>query len=275
MSNLVASDASPLLRLLRPGIDSPPIFFAPGFNAAAETLQELAERIEASYPVYGLEYKAVTSRSGLYTEETVQALFDAIRRAQPQGPYLLVGYSLGGLLALGTATRLAEQGEKRILLVLIETYPHVKYWPFKEWVRFLMARALLHGRALLSTPITQVPRYIVHRAFLFWRRLHDRAGPTEDRSAADLRGESREVQHIQSVHADYHPTYYGGKVTFVRSQLHASHFPNLPNAIWRQWAKNVEVYTLPGDHLGFMGSGSQIQKLADQIMSSVRTVESG
>ncbi len=46
-----------------------------------------------------------------------------LRSIQPQGPYHLLGYSLGGTLAHGIAARLQQQGETVSFLGLLDTYP--------------------------------------------------------------------------------------------------------------------------------------------------------
>lgn len=46
-----------------------------------------------------------------------------VRRLQPQGPYRLLGYSLGGTVAQGIAARLRAQGETVEFLGLLDTYP--------------------------------------------------------------------------------------------------------------------------------------------------------
>ncbi|WP_406850166.1 amino acid adenylation domain-containing protein [Chromobacterium phragmitis] len=46
-----------------------------------------------------------------------------LRRMQPQGPYHLIGYSLGGTVAQAMAARLRQQGEEVAFLGLLDTYP--------------------------------------------------------------------------------------------------------------------------------------------------------
>lgn len=46
-----------------------------------------------------------------------------IRRLQPSGPYYLLGYSLGGTLALALAAQLQQEGEQVAFLGLLDTYP--------------------------------------------------------------------------------------------------------------------------------------------------------
>jgi nonribosomal peptide synthetase DhbF len=56
---------------------------------------------------------------------------DQIRNIQPGGPYHLLGYSFGGLVAFGIAHRLQVQGEQIALLGLLDSYPFDQ-WTFRR-----------------------------------------------------------------------------------------------------------------------------------------------
>jgi len=56
-------------------------------------------------------------------DEMCERHLATIRSVQPQGPYHLLGYSLGGTLAHGIAARLQQQGEAVKFLGLLDTYP--------------------------------------------------------------------------------------------------------------------------------------------------------
>ena len=45
---------------------------------------------------------------------------------QPLGPYILIGYSFGGLIALEMAQRLTEEGKQVALLTFVDTYPAIR-----------------------------------------------------------------------------------------------------------------------------------------------------
>jgi nonribosomal peptide synthetase DhbF len=58
------------------------------------------------------------------TVENVAAEYlSIIRRVQPTGPYNLLGWSFGGLVAHAIATQLQAQGEEVTLLALLDSYP--------------------------------------------------------------------------------------------------------------------------------------------------------
>ena len=56
-------------------------------------------------------------------EEMGMDYLTQIRKIQPSGPYYLLGWSLGGLVAYSIATCLQEQGEQVALLALLDAYP--------------------------------------------------------------------------------------------------------------------------------------------------------
>jgi thioesterase domain-containing protein len=58
-------------------------------------------------------------------EEMALDYLSRIREIQPSGPYRLLGWSFGGLVAHAMATRLQDQGEEVDLLVLLDAYPPV------------------------------------------------------------------------------------------------------------------------------------------------------
>ena len=51
----------------------------------------------------------------------------------------------------------------------------------------------------------------------------------------------------------YRPRYYRGVIKFVRAEV-SSGFPVNAAAVWAPLAENVEVVTVPGDHLGMIAT---------------------
>ena len=56
-------------------------------------------------------------------DEVCKRHLDTMRNIQPRGPYRLLGYSLGGVVAQAIAARLVEEGEEVDFLGLLDTYP--------------------------------------------------------------------------------------------------------------------------------------------------------
>jgi len=76
-------------------------------------------------PVYGLQSPALQERGELpqTIDEWADHYVHLIRRTQPSGPYHLVGWSLGGIIAHAVAVRLQRAGEDVPTLAVLDAYP--------------------------------------------------------------------------------------------------------------------------------------------------------
>ncbi|WP_040511733.1 polyketide synthase Pks13 [Gordonia soli] len=95
------------------GDPTPVLLFHPagGNTSAYETL---LKRLPDSQPVIGFDRVEGT------IEERVRQYLPRLREVQPHGPYVLVGWSLGGGLAYGCAQVLREEGEDVAFVGLID-----------------------------------------------------------------------------------------------------------------------------------------------------------
>ncbi|MGW0811515.1 alpha/beta fold hydrolase, partial [Nonomuraea sp. NPDC002799] len=78
-------------------------------------------------PVYALQAPGLSDpeRIARSAEDLVADYLRQIRSAQPQGPYTLLGWSIGGIIAHMLAVRLQEEGEEVALLALLDSYPRI------------------------------------------------------------------------------------------------------------------------------------------------------
>lgn len=82
--------------------------------------------------IYGLQATGGGDELPASFEALVQAYVERVRRQQPQGPYRLLGWSLGGALAQAMAVQLREQGEEVELLALMDSYPAEHFAGWRE-----------------------------------------------------------------------------------------------------------------------------------------------
>ncbi len=85
----------------------------------------VARRLAGVRDVYGLQCHGISP--GNEPDRTVEAMaaryVEAITTAQPDGPYEVVGYSLGGLIAFEVARQLAAAGRPVALVGILDTAP--------------------------------------------------------------------------------------------------------------------------------------------------------
>jgi thioesterase domain-containing protein len=237
----------PPLLLLKAGPDSPPIFIAHGIGGTVFGFFHLVNKIETSHSIYGMQARGIDGVNKPFTTIEAMAQFhlDAIKELQPAGPYMLIGYSLGGLVALEIAQRLLAGGGKVALLALADSYPHKNHLSARQR-RHLSLRATKrrvgslmksaqgktrtraasdhdrnpgHGSRHFAPPTDGVPQWMEDAADVAWER--------------------------------YDPQFYPGTIKFVKAQI-STYFPDDPVAVWSHLAADFEVETVPGDHVGMI-----------------------
>ncbi|MEZ0068065.1 amino acid adenylation domain-containing protein [Streptacidiphilus sp. MAP12-20] len=84
----------------------------------------LLRHLGPDQPVYGLQARGFTSPAGdLTIEDLVQDYLAQIRSVQPHGPYRLLGWSFGGVVAHALAAELQTADESVELLAILDGYP--------------------------------------------------------------------------------------------------------------------------------------------------------
>ncbi|MBX3301083.1 MAG: amino acid adenylation domain-containing protein [Nitrospira sp.] len=101
----------------------PPLYCIDPTGTMVSVYEPMAQALAEDQPAYGVELRNIfglsSERTSIMTLAKEQAL--AIRHHQPKGPYYLIGWSLGGCLALAIAHFLEEQGQTIEFLGILDT----------------------------------------------------------------------------------------------------------------------------------------------------------
>jgi acetoacetyl-CoA synthetase len=242
---------SPLV-LAKPGSGTPPFFLVHGMGGSVMQLAQLGKLIDYEGPVYNIQPRGLDGidRPLDSVDEMATYYLKSISEIQPHGPYLLAGYSFGGLVALTMAQRLIEAGHKVALLAFLDSYAIPITWPLviRLGVRARRVRDRLSW--LLKAPIGDKLAFIRFRL----RRAADRnfAPPVQQwLSTEDLAvpAAMRSVQNgLMEALARYRPNFYSGKITFVQPSKALHIFPRNPRSVWGPHAAEIEILSTPGDH---------------------------
>ena len=120
----------PLLVPMRTSGDGPPLFCIHPIEGTVFGYVPLVRILETHQPVYGI--RAAGSESGetpaTGVTEMAAEYVQAIRLAQPQGPYHLCGWSMGGLIAYEMARMLRRDGDEVAFLAILDQGPHAALW---------------------------------------------------------------------------------------------------------------------------------------------------
>jgi thioesterase domain-containing protein/acyl carrier protein len=117
-------DLEPLLPL-RPVGPATPVFCISPAGGLAWSYAGLTRYIPPEHPLFGLQDPGLTKPQDvdLDVAQLAEHHVEQIRRVRPAGPYHLVGWSAGGLVAHEMAVRLQADGQRVGLLAVLDAYP--------------------------------------------------------------------------------------------------------------------------------------------------------
>jgi acyl transferase domain-containing protein/thioesterase domain-containing protein len=123
-----------------------PFFLVAGMYGNIMNLRHLAGHLGVDRPVWGIQARGLDGKTAPH--ETFEAMASdylrEVREVQPHGPYLIGGYSGGGITAYEMAQQLSAAGEEVALLVFLDTpttrEPELTYPKRLELARQRIAR---------------------------------------------------------------------------------------------------------------------------------------
>src|SRR5690554_5798698 len=100
-----------------------PFFLVAGMFGNVLNLRHLAQLLGQDRPVWGLQARGLFGDAPPHRrlDEAARDYIAELRQVQPHGPYLLGGFSGGGITAWEMARQLQAEGEEVALLAMLDT----------------------------------------------------------------------------------------------------------------------------------------------------------
>ncbi len=193
----------------------------------------LAQRLGRERPFYGIRSRGLHGEPDLpgRLEDMAAEYVAAIREIQPCGPYLLGGWSAGGLVALEMAQQLAAAGESIRMLALLDTSPETAddpNWADKPGAEYGLDLSLEELAKL--GPDEQLPYLWQHALSL---GLIESGVPME--FARQVLDDLKRIFHHHMVLTDrYVVRPYPGPITLIRPSDAPFAVPTPPDRGWRR-----------------------------------------
>jgi acetoacetyl-CoA synthetase len=257
----------PPLVLLKDGSAKPPLFMTHGLGGSVIDFFQVVKHIWTPNPIQGMQARGIDGMEEPFNriEDMAQFYLDAIRQVQPRGPYLLAGYSLGGLVTFEMAQRLTADGEKVALLAMLDSYPDIRYLSLTQRAQLVARLTTRRATTAMKLPVGEAVSLIIRPSRR--RAVAPKVSyqPPVNVSLSPAMQRARECAYLALTR--YKPKFYPGKIRFVRAEI-PTDFPADPTAVWAHQASEFEVETVPGDHLGIMST--HYEKLASAISRYVQ-----
>ncbi|CAL9433642.1 amino acid adenylation domain-containing protein [Streptomyces sp. enrichment culture] len=247
------TEAFETLLPIRPDGTREPLFFLHGGVGLSWPYLGLVEHLSEEFPVYGFQASGIITEAPL--PESIPDMADAyVRRMleiQPEGPYHLLGWSFGGLLAHAAATRLEGLGHRVALLVNLDSYPVPEPGGIPD-DRALLAKILEYCGYDAAAFAGGEPtlREVLE---LFRRDANPLAGLDEEQLARLL----GVVRRHAVLSAEFVPDRFGGDVLFLSAEQ-GTDADSPTVAVWEPYiAGRVTHRTIASDHDGMMRPAPQ------------------
>ncbi len=289
-----SKDASLLVGFNTSGT-KPPFFCVHPSDGTVYCYLELARALGTDQPFYAVQAPGVDGAGQPFADLKMMAAcyIQHIRSVQPEGPYLISGWSMGGVVAYEIAQQLEAQGQKVAILALLDAGSQL---PRKQQAQ---ARKL----AAIGQRMPQKFSYTgVQRLGLGDQLEHLLADARSNDVELELNQLTGTILTTLSAHAQartaYKPEPYAGRITLFRAtdqsfiEDDASAKPKRwahprrrsLSRLWQmrqlkaeaarradptmQWtglaAEGVDVHVVPGDHLTMLRK-PHVQVLADTL----------
>ncbi len=261
---------------LQPEGSRPPLFCIHPVGGNVLCYVELARALGPGQPVYGVQ-ATPSAADDTAPPETLEAVasryVSALRQVQPAGPYQLLGWSLGGVLAFEMARQLQDAGQRVALLALLDSFAPGPQRPELQaaqseaaMLRWFLSdltrqRDAATAAALPSEGLTDL------RAAL--SLLSDRGLLPSDTDEAQLAALYSLFRRNLRLILDYQPGPYGGPVLLLRA---ASAGSAAPDPGWQRLCSGpLELGELPGDHYTILsppGVGAVARHLSTRLLGT-------
>ncbi|MDF3414227.1 KR domain-containing protein [Sulfitobacter sp. M57] len=261
--------------------DAPPLFIVAGMFGNVLNLRHLALPFASERRVFGVQARGLIGDSEPHRDVGAAArdYLAEMQRLQPEGPYLIAGYSGGGIMAYEMAQQLRDAGHAVGVLAMFDTPLPVRP-PLSKPDKALIKLAELK---------TKGPGYLVEWAQNRWAwEMRKRKGEAVSDVPAGAEFNNLKIQNafLEAV-GKYRTPDWDGPLTLFRPALDL-HWPVTGGRFvskereyvfedndWRHYATHLEVIEVPGDHDSMM-LAPNVTTLAQELREVIgRALEEG
>jgi thioesterase domain-containing protein/acyl carrier protein len=257
---------------------NPPFFAIHGGDGNVLFYRQLSEFLGKEQPFYGFQAQGLDGNPR--TETSIEAIaayyLREIRNVQPHGPYLLGGYSFGGLLSYEIARELRAAGEEVALLALFDTpnpgnRPRARSWmqvaPYR--IPRLLSRGVTLGDIFEYSAAHIGGKFGVQ--LLKWNERYQTLAMRGHGDPAKLLALRMRTAHC-CASLVYKPRPYAGKITLFRSLNQPIDFEVQADLGWSSVAQGaVEVHDVPGSHTTLFSDDRTVRILAKKVAECIKS----
>ncbi|KQR67624.1 non-ribosomal peptide synthetase [Pedobacter sp. Leaf176] len=258
-----------------------PIYIVHGQGMNIIVFKPLAKEIDPERPIYGLQPKGLNPEIEPFTtiEEIAADYVSEILANNPSGPYLIMGYSSGGTIALEMSHQMEKMGKKISFMGLLDTYFDGESYTqlatghkHKEILERTF-KFIGFGFVYLFRHPKEFLRHKVNFSLGTMYNIYKKIKPTK----RDLSDPKYVLGNIQAAHAKAFSKYSIKKYNvdvhlFKSNDILLSYIPHSETNGWKPYINGkLTVVDVPLEHLQFF-KPNYVQTLSDQLNAVLKKI---
>ncbi|WP_245128078.1 non-ribosomal peptide synthetase [Mucilaginibacter straminoryzae] len=256
LDNGISDSLAASLVKLKSGGDKHPLYLIHGNGLNLLNFNALVQYLPDDQPVYGFQAIGLNaSDAEIGTMEQVAARYvKELLHQNPDGPYLLAGYSYGGNIGIEMARILKNMGKEIRLLALFDANAQNSE-KYNSWTSRIGRKILRQGpkavwftRSLVKTPA----KAIGYQLFLLRnnanRILQKLRLVKQEKSIGVFEQLERVTQKYNEAYYNYRIKPYDGEIYLFKAAERVYFVDDAEQLGWGKYALKVHVREVPGDH---------------------------
>jgi len=234
-----------------------PAYMVHGGGLNALTFNSVVQYMDEDQPAFGIQSLGLNGEaSPLYTIEDLADYYKQfILQNDPEGPYILIGYSFGGLLVFEMARQLAAMGKEVRKVIIIDTYVGDISLNNKPGSK-LLTKILRQFNKLLhfSRLFLQEPKEVYDYQLAFLKDKLKRLNRHQETAPEETLTYYTEIEKsYDTAYWSYVITPQNVKVDLLKVKKRIYFLDDPMYLGWRPFAKGgIKIHEVPGDHKTFM-----------------------
>ncbi|MCU0343264.1 MAG: amino acid adenylation domain-containing protein [Ignavibacterium sp.] len=240
---------------IKPTGDKSPLFFVHGAGGNVLLYKDLVKYLDENRPFYGLQSAGLNGKDEiLQTIEEMAAYYvNEIKIIQPDGPYFVGGYCMGGTIAIEIAQQLKREDKEVRAVFLLETYNWCALPTRNSFDRvyYNYQKIIFHFNNLMLLKLKEKKLFFGNK----WNELKNRKNIWLDEISSFLKVNPNSSNNLNRIYSEiwekndkaafkYESGVYDGSVyqflPVKRYKIHSNQY-----ADWKDLFPNLELKRLP------------------------------
>ena len=250
----------------------PPVYLVHGGGLNVFVFKSISKFMDEDQPVYALQGLGLNGNSELpETIEEISAKYNAeILRANPDGPFLIAGYSMGGKIAYEMARQLLEMGKEIKMLGIFDTYAGSSATGMEK-VKEKIVRQLKKGPFIAKLFLDNPMQTLSYQLKISKRKLKPVFLKNKETDKEVFTYKREIYESYESAYRKYQLKPVDLLIDLFRVEKRIYFLDDRVYLGWRRYGKKgIDIHSVPGDHKTFLLSPND-QKLAKVLQRVINT----